>query len=69
MRTVLLPLALLSLTTPALADPAPARSPALAPSEIVAAAPKEDWVGIPESDLLVMDLAPGAKAKPRRVVI
>ena len=77
MRISLLPLALLSLTTPALADPAPARSPALAPSEIVAAAPKADWVAISPSDLLVMDLArtagePGrtsAKGKPRRVVI
>jgi peptidylprolyl isomerase len=41
----------------------------LAPSEIVAAAPKGDWVAIPASDLLVMDLAPDAKGKPRRVVI
>ena len=52
--------ALLALATPALAaDPAP--------GEIVAAAPKADWVAIPASDLLVMDLAPDAKAKPRRV--
>ena len=41
----------------------------LAPSEIVAAAPKADWVAIAASDLLVMDLAPDAKGKPRRVVI
>ena len=41
----------------------------LAPSEIVAAAPKGDWVGIAASDLLVMDLTPGATGKPRRVVI
>jgi peptidylprolyl isomerase len=41
----------------------------LAPSEIVAASPKGDWVAIPASDLLVMDLAPDAKGKPRRVVI
>ena len=41
----------------------------LAPSEIVAAAPKGDWVAIDASDLLVMDLTPGAKGKPRRVVI
>ena len=60
----LLPLTLLALATPALAaDPAPA------PSEIVAAAPKADWLAIPASDLLVMDLTPGPKAKPRRVVI
>ena len=65
-------LALLTLTTPALAaEPAPA------PSEIVAAAPRADWVAIPASDLLVMDLTPptqgpgqaSAKARPRRVVI
>ena len=41
----------------------------LAPSEIVAAAPKNDWTAIPASDLLVMELAPDAKGKPRRVVI
>ena len=73
MIRTLLPLALLALTTPALAaDP-----PALAPTEIVAAAPKAEWVAIPASDLLVMNLAPpargpgqaSAKAKPRRVVI
>ncbi len=68
MRKLLRPLALLALTAPALAaDPPP--SPALAPSEIVAAAPKADWVAIPASDLLVIDLAPDAKSRPRRVVI
>jgi len=41
----------------------------LAPGEIVAQSPKRDWVAIPASDLLVMDLAPDAKGKPRRVVI
>jgi peptidylprolyl isomerase len=41
----------------------------LAPSEIVAAAPKTAWMAIAPSDLLVMDLAPDAKGKPRRVVI
>ena len=41
----------------------------LAPSEIVAAAPKADWRAIASSDLLVMDLAPDLKGKPRRVVI
>jgi cyclophilin family peptidyl-prolyl cis-trans isomerase len=62
----LLPIALLAMTTPALgADPAPA----LAPSEIVATAPKADWIAIPASDLLVIDLAPDLKGKPRRVVI
>lgn len=58
--------ALIALATPlAAAD----SLPALAPSEIVAAAPKADWTAIPASDLLVMDLAPDAKGKARRVVI
>jgi cyclophilin family peptidyl-prolyl cis-trans isomerase len=39
------------------------------PPEIVAAAPASDWVEIAPSDLLVMDLAPDTKGKPRRVVI
>ena len=60
---------LLGVHSPAGAD-APAKPAAvLAPSEIVAAAPKADWVGIAASDLLVMDLAPDAKGKARRVVI
>ena len=41
----------------------------LAPSEIVAAAPKADWTAIAPSDLLVMELAPDAKGRARRVVI
>ena len=40
-----------------------------APSEIVAAAKADDWVAIAPSDMLVMDLAPDSKGKPRRVVI
>ncbi len=40
-----------------------------APSEIVAAAKVDEWVAIESSDLLVMDLAPDSKGKPRRVVI
>ena len=78
MRNLLLaaaPLALLVTAAPAQpqasaaiasgkAQPSP-----LAPSEIVAAAPKGDWTAIAPSDLLVMDLAPDAKGKPRRVVI
>jgi peptidylprolyl isomerase len=39
------------------------------PNEIVAAAPANEWVAIAASDLLVMDLAPDAKGKARRVVI
>ena len=42
----------------------PPVKPALAPSEIVAAAPAGDWVAIAPADLLVMDLANG-----KRVVI
>jgi peptidylprolyl isomerase len=41
---------------------------AKAPSEIVAAAPAGDWIGIKAEDLLVMDLAP-LNGKERRVVI
>lgn len=39
------------------------------PTEIVAAAPKAEWVAIAPEDLLVMTLAPDAAGKPRRVVI
>ncbi len=46
------------------ADPAP-----LAPAEIVAQAPAADWTAIDAYDLLVMDLAPDASGKTRRVVI
>ena len=42
---------------------------ALAPSEIVAAAPAGDWVAIAPSDLLVMTLAPDRDGKARQVVI
>jgi cyclophilin family peptidyl-prolyl cis-trans isomerase len=45
------------------------KTPAPAPSEIVAAAPKADWTAIPVEDLLVMTLAPDAEGKPRTVVI
>lgn len=44
-------------------------SPALSPAEIVAAAPATDWLAIAPDDLLVMDLAPDAAGRPRRVVI
>ncbi len=54
----------------ALCAAAPAPSPAaLAPVEIVAAAPVSDWAPIAQADLLVMDLAPDAKGTGRRVVI
>ena len=58
----------LALTLPLAAQEA-AKPAALAPSEIVAGAPKADWVAIPAEDLLVMTLAPDAEGKPRQVVI
>ncbi|ODU67406.1 MAG: peptidylprolyl isomerase [Novosphingobium sp. SCN 66-18] len=51
------------------ANPAPARPPAMAPAEIVATAPDGDWTRIDPADLVVMDLAPDAQGRPRRVVI
>ncbi len=65
MRKVLIPLALLA------AAPLRAEDKAEypAPSQIVAAAPHADWTAIAPSDLLVMDLAPDAAGKARRVVI
>jgi len=39
------------------------------PASIVTAAPQADWKQIAPDDLLVMDLAPDAAGKPRRVVI
>ncbi|TXC68784.1 peptidylprolyl isomerase [Sphingorhabdus soli] len=53
------------------ADPPKPAAPAEAPSPnaIVDAAPGGDWVEIAASDLMVMELAPDAKGKPRRVVI
>ena len=42
---------------------------ARAPSAIVAAAPAADWVAIAADDLLVMELAPDAQGRARRVVI
>jgi peptidylprolyl isomerase len=59
--------AALALALPASAQEEPKGAPA--PSEIVAAAPKADWVAIPAADLLVMTLAPDPEGKPRRVVI
>jgi peptidylprolyl isomerase len=40
-----------------------------APSEIVAATEADEWVAIESSDLMIMDLAPDSKGRPRRVVI
>jgi peptidylprolyl isomerase len=46
-----------------------AKPAALAPGGIVAAAPAAEWAAITASDLLVMELAPDAKGRPRRVTI
>lgn len=63
---MLLAAAAASLVLPAFAaEPAPIPSP----GEIAAAAPSSDWIAIAPSDLLVMELAPDAKGKARRVVI
>lgn len=43
--------------------------PSPSPGEIVAAAPRSEWRAIDASDLLVMDLAPDARGRARRVVI
>lgn len=66
--SALLALSLSVVSVAAIAAEAPPK-PALAPSEIAAAAPKGDWKSIPASDVLVMDLTPGTGGKPRRVVI
>lgn len=57
-------LALAAVQAPVAAPAAPA-----SPGEIVAAAPKAEWVAIAPEDLLVMTMAPDAGGKPRRVVI
>lgn len=68
MKTMLLAAtSALALALPAFAQDEPKGAPA--PSEIVAAAPKADWVAIPAEDLLVMTLAPDTDGKPRQVVI
>lgn len=65
MRKLTIALALLAAPLGA-AEPA---KPVPSPGEIVAAAAKADWVAIAPANLLVMDLAPDAKGKPRRVTI
>ncbi len=67
-RAFLAASAALAFALPAFAQEA-AKPAFPAPSEIVAAAPKSDWVAIPAEDLLVMTLAPDADGKPRQVVI
>ncbi len=74
MREKFLALAVVTaLTSTSVAQTVPA-TPYPAPSEIVAAAPASDWVAIEPADLLVMTLAPDARAPStgsgeRRVVI
>ena len=55
----------------AAAVPAPVAAPAEppTPASVIAAAPPSAWRPIDPADLLVMDLAPDAAGKPRRVVI
>jgi peptidylprolyl isomerase len=62
-----IPIAALLLAAPALAQDKPAHEPS--PGEVVAAAPKADWIAIAPEDLLVMDLAPDAGGAKREVVI
>lgn len=63
-------LALLSLPfAQAASTSASAADAPLAPSETVAHAPAGDWRAIPVEDLMVMELAPDAAGRPRRVVI
>jgi peptidylprolyl isomerase len=64
-------LALIALAAAAPAAPLAAQDAAqvASPPEIVAAAPAGEWVAIAPADLLVMDLAPDAKGRARRVVI
>jgi peptidylprolyl isomerase len=75
MHKTLIALAALLAASPALPQASAAiaagktKPSALAPNEIVAQAPQTDWTAIAASDLLVMDLAPDAKGKARRVVI
>ncbi|MGX7952095.1 peptidylprolyl isomerase [Tsuneonella sp. HG249] len=66
---LLLAAALMAAPALAQSDTPAAEAAALSPGEIVAAASASEWVTIAPDDLLVMDLAPGAAARPRRVVI
>ncbi|KMS55042.1 peptidylprolyl isomerase [Novosphingobium barchaimii LL02] len=67
MRIFLSSLAFAGLFTSPLAAADPPKP--LTPGDIVAAAPQADWSRIAPADLMVMDLAPDAKGRARRVVI
>ena len=71
MRKILLASVLsASFTVPFVAvEAAPPSAAPQTPAEIVARAPSSDWQRIAPSDLLIMDLAPDAAGKPRRVVM
>lgn len=65
-NSLLAALGALALPLPLMAADAPKP---VTPNDIVAAAPAGDWSAIAASDLMVMELAPDAKQRPRRVVI
>ncbi len=69
MRRTCVVLAVLTSLTSSVVAQTPAEPPALAPTEIVAAAPASDWVAIDPADLLVMTLAPDARGRARHVII
>ncbi|MEJ2410476.1 MAG: peptidylprolyl isomerase [Novosphingobium sp.] len=71
MRKFLPSLVPVVLAASALSGPAAATKQAApqTPDQIVNTAPAADWVPIAPSDLLVMDLAPNATGRPRRVII
>lgn len=62
-------LAAVAVTSLVLPAQAQELAPISSPGEIAAAAKADEWIAITASDLLVMDLAPDAKGKPRGVVI
>jgi len=63
-------IAALALSYQAFISPAAAQeAEAVTPNSVVAAATPDEWVAIAPEDLLVMDLAPDAQGRARRVVI
>lgn len=68
MKQIAFAAALLALPFTVLAQEAKPEKP-VTPNDIVAAAKAEEWVAIAPEDLLIMDLSPDAKGRPRRVII
>ncbi|WP_209348365.1 peptidylprolyl isomerase [Pontixanthobacter sp. CEM42] len=67
-KQLLLAATTFALTLPVTAqETEPAGAPS--PSQIVDAAPEEEWVSIPAEDLLIMELSPDANDEPRYVTI